>query len=414
MAAGGSGASHVLRSRNFGPYFVGNAASASGTWFQNLAASILVYRLTHSPLLLGVLNFCQFVPVLVLAPWAGMLADRVDRRKLVLVTQLVAAALAGTLAGLAAGGDATEWVVIGFAAAGGIALAISQPAQMALVASLVPREHVARAIAMNSATFNVARAVGPTAAAAIIAWQGVAVAFAVNACSYLVLVAALLVIRPAAEARAERARLRDAVGLLRRNPTLVLFLLVVASVSAGSDPVNTESPALAHAFGHPSSWAGTLIGAFGAGAVVAAFVFGGRTGGTRRWTAITMAVMTAGMVAFAATPWLPLAFVFLAVAGFGYLVSNTSATARLQLSVAEHERGRIMALWSIAFLGIRPLASLVDGAIADAAGVRWATVAMAVPACAGAVAAAGLRPLQRRRGRARPSEDPRAARHPSP
>ena len=392
MAAGGSTAPRVLRSRNFGPYFVGNAASASGTWFQNLAASILVYRLTHSPFLLGVLNFCQFVPVLLLAPWAGALADRVDRRRLVLVSQLVSAALSGVLAGLAAAGDATEWVVIGFAAALGVVLALSQPAQMALVASLVPRENVARAIALNSATFNVARAVGPTAAAAIIAWRGVAVAFAVNACSYLVLVAALLVVRPATESRAgrARARLRDAVGLLRRNPTLVLFLLVVASVSAGSDPVNTESPALAHAFGRPSSWAGTIIGAFGAGAVIAAFAFGGR-GGTRRRTAYAMGVMAVGTVAFAASPWLPLAFVFLAIAGFGYLVSNSSATARLQLSVDEHERGRIMALWSIAFLGVRPVASLVDGAIAGAAGVRVAAAAMAVPALVGAVAAAGPR-----------------------
>ena len=91
----------IIRSRNFGPYFVGNAASASGTWFQNLAASIFVFRLTHSPFLLGVLNFCQFVPVLVLAPWAGSIADRVDRKRLLLVTQLVATVLSGTLAALA-------------------------------------------------------------------------------------------------------------------------------------------------------------------------------------------------------------------------------------------------------------------------------------------------------------------------
>jgi MFS family permease len=389
VAAGGSSAVSILRSRNFGPYFVGNAASASGTWFQNLAASILVYRLTHSPFLLGVLNFCQFVPVLVLSPWAGMLADRVDRRRLVLASQLAASALSGALAGLAWSGDATEWVVIGFAAALGLALALSQPAQMALVASLVPREDVAQAIAMNSATFNVARAVGPTAAAGIIAWKGVAVAFAVNAASYLVLAAALLVVQPTPQVRAAQARLRDAFGLLRRNRTLVLYLLVVASVSAGSDPVNTESPALAHAFGHSSAWAGTLVGAFGIGAVVAAFAFAGRIGGsTRRRMAFTLALMAAGMAAFAVVHWLPLAFVFLAVAGFGYLVSNTSATARIQLGVAEHERGRIMALWSIAFLGIRPLASLVDGAIADTAGVRVATAAMAVPALAGAIAAA--------------------------
>jgi MFS family permease len=390
-------AGRLLRSRNFGPYFFGNAASASGTWFQNLAASILVYRLTHSPFLLGVLNFCQFVPSLVLAPWAGTLADRFDRRRLVLATQLVSSALSGALAALAWAGEATEWVVIGFAAALGLALAVSQPAQMALVPSLVSRDQVPRAVAMNSATFNVARAFGPTAAAAIIAWQGVAVAFAVNACSYLALAAALVVVHPAPQLRAAGARLRDGLALLQRNRTLILYLLVVASVSAGSDPVNTESPALAHAFGHTSAWAGVIVGAFGTGAVVAAFAFGGRAGGTRRQMALTMSVMAGGMTAFALTRWLPLALVFLAVAGFGYLVSNSTSTTRLQLSVDEDERGRIMALWTIAFLGVRPLASLVDGAIADAAGVRVATIVLALPAFAGAAVAAGSH-LQNRSG----------------
>jgi MFS family permease len=399
VTAAESSARTLLRSRNFGPYFFGNAASASGTWFQNLAASILVYRLTHSPLLLGVLNFCQFIPSLVLAPWAGTLADRLDRRRLVFATQLAATALSGALAGLTWAGEATEWVVIGFAAALGLALAISQPAQMALVPSLVRRDQVPHAIAMNSATFNVARAVGPTAAAAIIAWQGIAVAFAVNACSYLALAAALLVVRPAPQPRASGARLRDGLELLRRNRALILYLLVVASVSTGSDPVNTESPALAHAFGHTSAWAGVIVGAFGTGAVVAAFAFGAHVGGSRRQMALTMSVMAGGMTAFALSRWLPVALVFLAIAGFGYLVSNSSATARLQLSVGEQERGRIMALWTIAFLGVRPIASLVDGAIADAAGVRVATIVLALPAFAGAVVAAGSR-LQGRAVRA--------------
>ncbi|HZO95779.1 MAG TPA: MFS transporter [Gaiellaceae bacterium] len=388
MGPGRRGAWRLLRSRDFGPYFAGNAVSASGTWFQNLAASILVYRLSHSPFLLGVLNFCQFVPVLVLAPWAGALADRADRRRLLLATQLAAAALSAALAALAWSGLAREGVVIGFAAALGVALALAQPAQMALVPSLVPREDVAQAVALNSATFNLARVVGPVSAAPIIAWQGIGVAFAINACTYLALAAALLAVRPAPQRRAARAGLRDALALLRGRPALVLYLLVVASVSAGSDPVNTESPALAHAFDRSSAWAGAIVGAFGAGAVVAAFGFAGRVSGSRMRMAATLGTMALGMAAFAVTPWLPLAFVFLAVAGSGYLVSNTAATTRLQLAVAEHERGRIMALWSIAFLGVRPLSSLVDGAVAGAAGVRAAAVVLALPALAGALAAA--------------------------
>jgi MFS family permease len=326
--------------------------------------------------------------VLLLAPWAGTLADRVDRRLLVLASQVAAAALSAALAGLAWAGLADEAVVIGFAAALGVVLALSQPSQMALVASLVPREDVAQAVALNSATFNLARAVGPVSAAAIIAWQGVAVAFAVNACSYLLLAAALLVVRPAPQVRAAQARLRDALALLRARPVLVLYLLVVASVSTGSDPVNTESPALAHAFHHSAAWAGTIVGAFGVGAVATAFAFAGRRSPSRATMALTLAAMALGMAAFAVTPWLPLAFVFLAVAGAGYLASNTAATSRLQLSVAEHERGRIMALWSIAFLGVRPVASIVDGAIAGAAGVRVATAVMALPVLAGAAMAA--------------------------
>jgi len=388
VGPGRRGAWRLLRSRDFGPYFAGNAVSASGTWFQNLAASILVYRLSHSPFLLGVLNFCQFVPVLVLAPWAGALADRADRRRLLLATQLAAAALSAALAALAWSGLAREGVVIGFAAALGVALALAQPAQMALVPSLVPREDVAQAVALNSATFNLARVVGPVSAAPIIAWQGIGVAFAINACTYLALAAALLAVRPAPQRRAARAGLRDALALLRGRPALVLYLLVVASVSAGSDPVNTESPALAHAFDRSSAWAGAIVGAFGAGAVVAAFGFAGRVSGSRMRMAATLGTMALGMAAFAVTPWLPLAFVFLAVAGSGYLVSNTAATTRLQLAVAEHERGRIMALWSIAFLGVRPLSSLVDGAVAGAAGVRAAAVVLALPALAGALAAA--------------------------
>ncbi len=151
-------------------------------------------------------------------------------------------------------------------------------------------------------------------------------------------------------------------------------------VGFASDPVNTLAPAFARAFGRDETVGGYLLGAFGAGAVLAAFFVAGRTAGSRRRMALTLALLGSGMVLFALTPWLPVAIVALFVAGFGYLASNTSATSRLQLEVSESQRGRIMALWGIAFLGVRPLASLVDGAIAQAAGVRTAGVVLAIPA----------------------------------
>src|SRR5919109_5261674 len=158
---GPAAALRVMGDRNFGPYFVGNAASASGTWFQNLAAALLVYRQTHSPFLLGVLNFAQFIPVLVLAPWAGSAADRFDRRRLLLIAQATAAFLAATLAVLAWSGLAEAWVVIVFALGLGVTSATSIPAQQALLASLVDHESLPTAVALNSMTYNLARAIGP-------------------------------------------------------------------------------------------------------------------------------------------------------------------------------------------------------------------------------------------------------------
>jgi predicted MFS family arabinose efflux permease len=158
------------------------------------------------------------------------------------------------------------------------------------------------------------------------------------------------------------------------------------AVGFASDPINTEAPAFADAFGRADTTAGVIIGVFGAGAVTAAFAVAGRVAGSRHRMAATLTLLSTGVIAFALTPWLSLAFIPLFVAGFGYLASNTAATTRLQLSVSESQRGRIMALWSIAFLGLRPLASIIDGAVADLFGVRAAGVLLALPALAGAVA----------------------------
>ena len=186
----------IVRRRDFGPYFLGNALSASGTWFQNLAAALLIYRLTHSALLLGVLNFSQFIPILVLTPWAGSLADRVDRRKLLFVFQSLAVVLAAGLAALAWGGLASTWVVIGDTLCLGVASAFSAPAQQALIVSLVRRDEVPTAVALNSMTFNLARALGPAGAALSVHYLGIPASFALNAASYGIFIAALVVVRP--------------------------------------------------------------------------------------------------------------------------------------------------------------------------------------------------------------------------
>jgi MFS family permease len=386
-AVGPAAAFALIRDRTFGPYFFGNALSASGTWFQNLAAALLIYRQTHSSLLLGVLNFSQFLPILLLAPWAGAAADRWNRRALLLVSQNAAVVLAGGLGLLAHWGLASPAVVIADAVALGVVSAFSAPAQQALMASLVEERDVPTAVALNSMTFNLARAVGPATAALAVEYLGIPAAFGLNAASYLVFVGALLLVGPQAQQLADRSvgHIRASLDILRRKPQLIVFLLIVAAVGFASDPVNTLAPAWAHAFGRKDTVAGYIIGAFGAGAVTAGFVVAGRVGGSRRRMFSTLLLLGGGIVGFALTPWLPLALPVLFLAGVGYLASNTHATSRLQLGVEPSERGRIMALWSVAFLGLRPFASIVDGAIAGALGVRAAGVLLALPALACAV-----------------------------
>jgi MFS family permease len=254
-------------------------------------------------------------------------------------------------------------------------------------------------------TFNLARAVGPLAATAVIATLGTAAAFAVNSCSFVIFVVALLVIQLRETKRTPRAPFTETIALVRRDPTLCAYLLVVAAISFSSDPVNSLSPAYAGAFGLHPLWAGAIVGAFGAGAVLAALLLAGRVAGTRRRMAITLGVMGGGILLFSLSPWFILALLFLTAAGFGYLGSNASATSQLQLRVAEQERGRIMALWSICFLGVRPFASIVDGAVASTYGVRTAGVVMSIPTLLAATLVA------KRSGFAfrRPSEDERSS-----
>jgi MFS family permease len=341
-----------------------------------------------------VLSFVQFAPTLFLAPWTGSAADRFDRRRLLLVTQPTAAVLSGTLALLTHFDVVTAPLVIVFGLGQGLTTAFSTPAQQALFVSLVAREDVTSAVGLNSMTFNIARAAGPALAGATIGTLGIAAAFAVNSCSYLVFALALVFVRPRRQERPESTRLRDSFDLLRREPRLAVALGIVAAVGFSSDPINTLSPAFAHAFDRPDTTAGYIIGVFGAGAVTAAFVLAGREPSRVR-TAITLTILGGGVAAFALSPFLPLALGFLFVAGFGYLASNTSATSFLQLGVAENQRGRIMALWSIAFLGLRPFASLVDGAIAASFGVRAAGVALSIPALVAAALLARWRPQPR-------------------
>jgi MFS family permease len=356
-------------------------------WFYNLAAALFIFRETGSEVLLGVLAFAQFVPVLLLSPWSGAAADRFDRRHVVMVAQVTATCFAAVVTILVWTAAASVAAVLVLSVAIGSAQAFTSTAGAAMIVSLVESADLASAVALNAMTFNLARAAGPALAAVAVTQLGIGAALAVGTVSFLALAIGVAAARtrPLPRAAGASARLRDTLALLRRRPRLAGYLLVVMVVGFASDPINTLAPAFAHAFDRPDTDAGLLIGVFGAGAVTAAFLLTGRAVGARTRAGGALLVMGVAMAGFSTTPWFVPSLALLFVAGFGYLACNATATARLQLEIEEEHRGRVMAVWSIAFLGMRPFASLADGIIAATLGVRAAGVALAVPAIVTAV-----------------------------
>ena len=371
----------VLGSRNFGPYFVGNLLSNSGTWFQNLAQGILVYRLTGSALMLGVVGFSQFVAVFVLAPWAGAAADRFDRRILMRWMQLGSFVVTAALAALAWTGHASAGVVIGMALLLGVATAFSTPSMQALVPQLVEPGELHQAIALNAVTFNASRVIGPVVGAIVITRLGIPWAFALNSCSYLVLVLALSVVRPRAQppGPARRTRLRETLRVATADPRIRMLLVVTTALSFTLDPISTLAPAYAREVLHrPDTLAGYLLGTFGIGSVIAAFTLTGRIRESWRRLSATLALFGLPLVAYALSPSIWVSLAALVLAGIGFLATSTAATTRLLMTVPVEQHGRFMAIWSALFLGTRPVASLLDGAIASAS-IRAAGLVLAVP-----------------------------------
>ncbi|HEX4683555.1 MAG TPA: MFS transporter [Gemmatimonadaceae bacterium] len=379
----------VLAQRNFAPYFVGNFLSNAGTWFQSIAQSLLVYRLTGSSFMVGVVNFAQFAGVVLLSPWSGPAADRFDRKRLLIITQLGLSVVTAALAWLVFIGRGTVTVVVVQTLVYGFISAFATPAMQAIIPGLVQRDDVGAAVAMNSVSFNLARAIGPVAGALVVAGLGIGWAISVDAVSYLILVAALLLVHPTTSKPPEqerRPRLIDSIRLVSRDRELLVLLVAIAAVSLSMDPVSTLTPQFARQIFHRSdTMSGVLMGAFGAGAVAASLFPYAQDRSLGRLLAPMLALMGVGLAAMALMPGLIAAAGCLAVSGFGYLAGQTRATTLLQLEVDDRQRGRVMALWSVAFLGSRPIASLADGGLAKVVGVRTATLIMAVPVFAAAI-----------------------------
>jgi MFS family permease len=299
------------------------------------------------------------------------------------------------LAALQGAGLATTPVVIGLVLLLGLTFAFAIPAIQAMVPDLVDREHLASAMAMSSLTFNGARAIGPVVGALVVAHWGISVALALNSLSYLGLVVGLLAVRPRQETKGRAAAAvgwSESLRIVRHDTALLALLMVVAAISITQDPVSTLTPGFSSEIFHRAdTLTGLLVGAFGLGSTVAAATAAARNRDPGRRLAPGCVLMGIGMLGFALAPNLPFAFAGLFLGGFSFMVANTAATTALALESPPEQRGRVMALWSLCFLGTRPVASLSDGALASTVSLRAAGIALTVPVLIAGAAMAVLR-----------------------
>ena len=380
----------LFTDRRFGPYLGGNFVSNVGNWFQNVAAGIVVFQITGSNTLVGMVSVLQFAATLALAPWSGALADRLDRRKMLMLAQVVSASGAMALAiwvGLVGvEGLPGVWPVLAASGVIGLGFAIGISAMNALVPALVDRSDLDEAIALNSATFTVARAIGPALAGVVIAGFGAAVAFGANALTFLPLIIVLAFTRPREVERSLGDRsVRAGLSYTKERPAMPWLILATLAVGWAGDPVNTLAPAYADMFGQGEAFVGLQVAAFGAGSAVSSLGVGSvrLRIGLLNTTRAGLGLLAVGLIGFAAAPHEALVLGALFVAGVGFLLGVTTTNSNLQWRLDENMRGRVMALWSMAFLGSRPLAGLVDGAVADLTSPRLGVLMAVLPLALG-------------------------------
>lgn len=384
----------ALRHRDFRLYFGGQFVSLIGTWMQSVAQGWLMHRLTSSPMMLGLLSFAQFIPVLPLALHAGVIVDRIPRRTLLLWTQSLQLLQAVLLALAVATDLVRPWMVLVFAFVYGIVNTFDLPARQSFVVDLTGKEDLPNGIALNSAAFNAARILGPAVAGVLVASVGEAGCFAFNALSFVAVIVSLLMMRPLPriESSAPRASvaetLREGLSYAWATPT-IRQLLVLLSVCAGFGfQYNVLLPVYArevlHAGAHEYGW---LFSAFGAGSLIAAL----RMAVTReRWAlrrhlVIGLVTGAVGLLGFAWFHTLPAMIGFAALAGFGLILYVASTNTLIQLTVEDRYRGRVMSLYTLFFVGTAPFGALLAGFIAQQAGAPVATTVCAVVLLGGAL-----------------------------
>jgi MFS family permease len=364
----------ALRHRNYRLFFAGQSVSLVGTWITRVATSWLVYRLTGSELLLGVVGFFGQIPTLLLAPFAGVLVDRSSRHRILVITQALSMIQSCALAALALSGVVRVWHVVMLQIAQGLINAFDTPARQTFVVEMVEgRDDLPNAIALNSAMVNGSRVIGPSIGGAIIAVVGEGWCFAIDGVSYLFVIGSLLMIQLAARPVGQIPGLRLADELrsgyryVRASVPIRSALALLAVVSTMSVPYTVLMPAYVSEVLHAGPGAlGWLMTATGIGALGGTIYLAARPSvvGLGRVIAVATFVLGAGLLAFSFSRSLWLSMLFLPIVGAGFMVQMAATNTVLQTIVDDAFRGRVMAFYTMAFVGTAPIGSLLAGLLA--------------------------------------------------
>jgi MFS family permease len=380
----------ALKHRNFQLFFGGQLISVTGTWMQTVALSWLVYRLTGSTLLLGTVGFASQIPILLVAPLGGTMADRHNRQRIVIGTQTASMVLAFLLAALTLTGKVQVWHILVLATLLGVANAFDVPARQAFLVDMVGREDLMNAIALNSTTFNGARIVGPAVAGILVAMIGEGWCFFANAVSYVAVIVGLMMMqvrRPVQKppSGSPLTHILEGFRFVRHARPIRAILLLLALISLAAMPYTVLMPVFADRILHGGARGlGILMSATGVGALLAALALASRTGirGLGRWVAYSCGGFGVALVLFASSRSFWLSAALLVPAGFCMMLQLVSSNTLIQTMTPDHLRGRVMSVHSMMFMGMAPFGALMGGALAHRLGAPL-TVALGGVACVG-------------------------------
>jgi len=396
--------------RNYRLYFIGQAVSQSGTWIDKVAQAWLVLALTHSAFAVGLLAACQFVPFSVLGLMAGVIVDRLDTWRTVVVTQAIRMVIAATLAGVVLAGVVQVWMVYTLALLTGIVLVLDAPSRQQLTFKMVGRDELPNAVALNSSLFNAARIVGPGIGGLLIAGFGVGPAFAINAASFVAVLAGLrlmdtsklVAFAPREHLPTLLGGLREGVAYARESPHVRLVLTMLVAISTIAMNFNVLLPVLAHrTLDSGPGVFGLVAACFGAGALVGGLLSAALSRAS--WKAIIAGAGGLGLAELVLAPQHSLgpAIVLLFIAGVCFTLYTANSNTVLQLRAPDHLRGRVIGFYYFAFNGLAPLGGILTGWLAATGGTELAfAVAGTVTAV---VAIAALPQLPHVRGETTPA-----------